>query len=146
MASEDLPAVIDLYRTANLFAHKKDIRTWTARGLERFPSLHLVAEDSERIVGAISATLQKRAMMQIEDVAVSADRRNTGVGSRLMKELLRRAGKNDVCKIVLWVHWRNAQAIPFYYRHGFKLSRVVQTRNISFVPNGEDVIVMKKSL
>jgi len=113
MKAKDLPKVTRLYQAANVFAHRKDIRTWTSDGLRRYPTLNLVAEDAGEVIGAISATVPRQRLMRIEDISVSAAHRNTGVGGQLLKKVLGRAEKDGVHKIMLWVHWRNAQAITF---------------------------------
>lgn len=146
MTSEDLDKVASLYRDANQFTCKKAILKWTRAGLQKFPAYHLVYEASSGIEGAISGVLSGKKEATIMDISVSRDCRNRKIGTRLIRELLKRFEKDGIKTARLWVHWTDARAIPFYYKHGFEICGFEKTRNRPDVPDGEDLIHMKKEL
>jgi len=140
----DLSQVTHLYQDANIFAKKKDIWAWTEDGLIKYPSLNLVYEQDSKIIGAVSAVSKKNKKVEINDIVVLEGLRSKKIGSKLMGALLNILKKENVKEISLWVHWSNAAAIPFYYRFGFKIRKCLKTKNISGVPDGEDIIYLEK--
>ena len=44
--------------------------------------------------------------------------------------------------VKLWVHWKNARAVPFYYRLGFKLHRIDMFFDKRICKKKEDIIWM----
>ena len=146
MAAADLIQVINLYKDANQFAKKTDIKKWTTDGLKKYPAYNLVYEENGKILGAISAVQLKKNAIEINDIAVLKLDRNKQIGSKLMHAFFQAIIGIPIKKVSLWVHWKNAAAIPFYYKFGFKIHKYIQTKNISGVPNGEDVICLEKIL
>lgn len=140
----DLSQVVNLYQNANLFAKKKDIRDWTKDGLEKYPSLNFVYERNTKIVGSISAILIKNKSVEINDIVVLKKYRSKKIGTNLMDAILSVLKKENVKRVSLWVHWSNAASIPFYYKFGFQIKKCMKTKNISGVPDGEDIIYLEK--
>ena len=143
---KDLNIVADLYKDANKFTNKKNILNWTKENLENFSRYHLVFEKKNRIAGAISGVVSKNKIAIIEDVAIHKSYRGKKIGSKLIRNLMDKFRKDGIKKVRLWVHWTDAQAIPFYYRHGFRIIRFQKTKNIKYVPNGEDILILEKRL
>lgn len=144
MSLSDLGSVVSLYQDANLFAKKKDILGWTKKGLGEYSHFNLVYVKGDKVIGAISAILSDKKTAMINDIAVQKSYRGNSIGSKLMKRLINILRKDNVNKITLWVHWSNAAAIPFYYRFGFRIKKCSKTKDISGVPDGEDVILLEK--
>jgi len=142
----DLSQVETLYQAANLFAKKNYILNWTKDGLKKFPNLNLVYKKNKKIIGAISTILKTKNHAEINDIAVDKNNRGQGIGQKLIKKIIDDLKQIGVKKITLWVHWSNAQAIPFYYRLGFRITRFSRTKNIKGVPNGEDIIHLENNL
>ncbi|MEX0921095.1 MAG: GNAT family N-acetyltransferase [Candidatus Pacearchaeota archaeon] len=143
MNFSDLESVVKLYRDANLFANIEDIRKWTLEGLKKHPDYNLVYKQNGKIIAAISAVMKKDAI-EINDIAVLRSARNKKIGTNLMYYFLKKITKSKVSKIVLWVHWKNTSAIPFYYKFGFQIKKCLKTKGISGVPDGEDIIYLEK--
>jgi len=146
MLSSDIKQVVCLYQDSNLFAKKKDITDWTVRGLKDYPDLNFVFEQNKKIIGAISGVVIKNKNIEINDIVVLEKYRHKKIGVKLMTQIINLAKLKKIHRISLWVHWTNAAAIPFYYKLGFKMSKLMQTKKISGVPDGEDVICLEKYL
>lgn len=145
MIYSDLTLVVSLYQHANLFAKKSDIFSWTKKGAEKEPDLNLVYEKKGDILGAISAERLNNRTARINDIAVKNDHRGKGIGKMLLWKIIKILQKKHISKIVLWVHWTNARAIPFYYRFGFEIKKVEKTHKVSYVPDGEDIIHLERN-
>ncbi len=146
MKLEDLNQVSQLYQEANQFAALRSIRKWTSEGLKQFPKLNFVIEEDLKILGAISAVLKNKKWAEINDIAVQKEYQSKQLGSRLMKRMFQEFKKQRIERVILWVHWKNSRAIPFYYRWGFKIKRASQTHNIPSVPDGEEIIHLERKL
>ena len=85
-------------------------------------------------------------MAVIQDIAVDEKSRGKGIGSKLIKCLIEKLRKDNINRIKLWVHWTDARAIPFYYKYGFRMKRIMRTRKMKDVPDGEDIIILEKNL
>ncbi|MFH1510517.1 MAG: GNAT family N-acetyltransferase [Candidatus Woesearchaeota archaeon] len=144
MKFSDLDNVVRLYQDANLFAKASDIKRWTEEGLQQCPKCNLVYEQDGKAVGAISA-VRKRNVVEINDIGILISKRNKGIGTQLMNRLMSTISRIGVHKIILWVHWKNARAIPFYYKFGFKIRKVMKTKQILGVPDGEDIIFLERT-
>jgi ribosomal protein S18 acetylase RimI-like enzyme len=145
MTEKDLDKVGNLYKDANKFTTKDNILNWTKKDLDNFPQYHLVFEKDHRILGAISGTLRKK-IANIEDIATNKSYRGKRIGSELIKFLINRFKKNGVKRVKLWVHWANTEAIPFYYKHSFKIIKFQRTNNIKDIPDGEDILILERVL
>ncbi|MBI2572459.1 GNAT family N-acetyltransferase [Candidatus Woesearchaeota archaeon] len=146
MTLSDLDAVVDLYQDANLYATKEEILAWTKKGLLNFAELNLVDQRDERIVGAISVVLKSKSVAEINDIAVLAEYRKQNVGSALFSEMMSIIESMKLRKVVLWVHWSSARAVPFYYKFGFRITKCAKTKGIEGIKDGDDIIHMEKKL
>lgn len=143
MQASDIEKVTTLYKDANLFATKKDIKAWTKDWLEKFPDLNYVYEVDEKIIAAVSAVVLEDKSVEFNDLVVEKKFRNRGIGTSITRFFMRYLEEKWYKKVHLWVHRKNGAAIPFHYRFGFKMTKLEKTKNISWVPDGEDIIVMK---
>lgn len=101
----------------------------------------VLAEDRGEILGYGGITLAEDSA-DIDNVAVAEAYRNSGVGSKIIAELLRIAKDKGVKKVFLEVRVSNAVAIGLYIKNGFK-GTYARTRYYS---DGEDCLVMVKEL
>ncbi|PIN69902.1 hypothetical protein COV93_03635 [Candidatus Woesearchaeota archaeon CG11_big_fil_rev_8_21_14_0_20_43_8] len=146
MKDSDLKRVSTLYQDANKFTTRPCIIRWSGDDFRRFPKYHFVFENEGKVIGGISGTLHRRNLGVVEDIAVDRKHRCNGIGDRLMKKLLDRFKENGITKVRLWIHWTDARAIPFYYKHGFKLKMFRHAHQISCVPDGEDILFLERIL
>lgn len=141
MRESDLPVVSRLYTAANPHATATQIADWTGWILQKFPDLALVLERDGEIIGAITGEVKAGGGVGIiEDITIQERHRGRGYGSRLIDELLQRFRTRGVRKVRLEVHYRCAAALPFYYRHGFRMIRVVHDR----FGSGHDAIELER--
>jgi GNAT superfamily N-acetyltransferase len=125
---EDMPAVLGLIKELAAFEREPDAVVVTVEELVRDgfgenPLFHtFVAEaDGEVIAMALfyyRYSTWKGKTLHLEDLIVKEDRRGTGAGSALYKEVIKFA-KADGVRRVEWVvlNW-NTHAIEFYERSG----------------------------
>lgn len=95
---------------------------WTARDfadlLTRDYCLYLVAEADGKVVGSCGLTISFDEG-NIDNVVVDKEYRNRGVGSKLMKELLKLGEEKGITAFTLEVRVSNATAIHLYEKYGF---------------------------
>lgn len=142
----DLEFIVDLYKDANQFAKSKDIRKWTKAGLKKFPELNFVYIRNNEIIGSISAILISSKIAEINDISISQNHRNKRIWTKLMNKLMNILVLKNIQHVDLWVHRKNARAIPFYYNLGFKIKKTSITKNIDGVPDWEDIIILEKNI
>lgn len=145
MKPGDLRDVVSLYAEANKFTGKKAVLRWTRKELAGFPHYHFVYSTRGRVIGAISGKIHWGKGI-IQDIAVEKSHRERHIGRALLKRLLEAFRKNGISSAHLWVHWKNAAAIPFYCINGFELKAVKHAKNIKDVPDGEALIFLAKNL
>lgn len=81
-------------------------------------NIFLVAEEAGEICGYIGL-YQSVDEGEITNVAVAPDKRNAGVGYKLMQAVLGMAKQQGITQIVLEVRVSNASAIHLYEKCGF---------------------------
>jgi ribosomal-protein-alanine N-acetyltransferase len=95
---------------------------WSGTGfltyLIRDDTLFLSAEENGEIVG-YAGLLMVPEEADILNIAVRKDRRQSGIGTALMEELIRRAPEHGVTTIHLEVRESNPQAAALYEKEGF---------------------------
>lgn len=100
---------------------------------------YVVADDAGDVVGyagMAAATDQG----DVQTLAVRADRQRTGLGSRLLSELLDEARRRRVREVFLEVRADNSTAQSLYERAGFS---VISRRRGYYQPSGADALVMR---
>lgn len=77
--------------------------------------------------------------MHIGNIAVRRTEQGKGIGKRLLKHLLKEAGRRNIRKATLEVRVSNVRAINLYRRFGFE---GIAFRKGYYADNGEDALVM----
>ena len=91
-------------------------RSWTDE------EAHIVAVVGDRVIGHVSLRRDEHPVTRhvaTLGMAVAADRRGRGVGTRLLSEAIRWARSAGVLKLLLSVYPDNERAIALYRRFGF---------------------------
>ena len=95
---------------------------WSEQGfldaIEREQNLFLVAEEAGELSGYLGL-YQSLDEGEITNVAVRADKRNLGIGEKLMQAAIAEAKQRNINQIVLEVRVSNAPAIHLYEKCGF---------------------------
>jgi [ribosomal protein S18]-alanine N-acetyltransferase len=100
---------------------------------------YVVADDGRRLVGyaglsAIAGT------GDVTTIGVTEDQRGTGLGARLLTELLRQATAFECHEVLLEVRVDNAAAQRLYERFGFE---PIGVRRGYYQPGNVDALVMR---
>ena len=124
--THDYDAVLTLWRNAEPGVHlgRSDTPEALRLKLARDPELFLVAEDGERLVGAVIGAFDGRRGM-VYHLAVDAAMRGQGIGSALMAELERRLMQLGCVKGYLLVVPENAAVVAWYARRGWTVMDVL---------------------
>lgn len=101
----------------------------------------VLAEDGGEIIGYGGITVAADTA-DVANIAVTEPFRRGGVGTKIVKELVKIAEKNGAKKIFLEVRVSNAEAMRLYLKCGFK-GVYARTR---YYPDGEDCLVMVKEV
>ncbi|MGB8214678.1 MAG: GNAT family acetyltransferase [Anaerolineales bacterium] len=112
---EDYPAAHRLWENAGSGIHirRSDEPEEIQKKLQRDPDLFLVAETNGRIIGTVIGGFDGRRGL-IYHLAVDADFRQRGIGSRLMDEVEHRLKAKGCLKCYLLVTTDNENAMRFY--------------------------------
>src|SRR3990172_1681814 len=129
--------ILDLAMMANPWATRVKYREFLLPLFHEFPYLTFVAVDGRKIGGYVMGDVNRNEGI-VEDIAVLPDYRGRGLGRRLMRAEMTAMRKVGVEHVTLWVHWRNSEAIPFYYGLGFRFLRCVRDKTGS----GQDVVYL----
>jgi ribosomal-protein-alanine N-acetyltransferase len=141
MREGDLSTVSDLAMLANPFTTKEAYFGHLEETLKENPDLSFVAARNGEVVGYVQADVPKGGAV-LEDIAVAREHQGKGIGTRLLDEELRALRQRGAEAVLAEVHYRCASAIPFYYRHGF---RIVGFERDCF-GDGHDAIIVKRVL
>jgi GNAT superfamily N-acetyltransferase len=91
-----------------------------------YPRLCFTALEGSKIIGAISGCVHEdRETGIIDDIAVHPSRWRRSIGSALLKRQIREVKRMGTEEIVAEVHYKCASALPFYYKCGFRMEKVV---------------------
>ncbi len=129
----DLGAILALERQTTGAAH------WTAEQYKQLmgSGVVLVAEQGDRLCGFISAQAVV-GEWEIENVVVAAQWLRRGIGSELIKALMKRARNQAATAILLEVRESNRAARGLYEKRGF---REVGRRRTYYADPVEDAIL-----
>lgn len=138
MQKGDLSVVSRLAMLANPHAKKTEYTLHLEHELNQSPELAFVAVEDEEVVGYVmDETHEDHAIL--EDIVVDEARQDQGVGAMLLETELKaiKTAKPEI--IVAEVHYKCASAIPFYYKHGFRISGVCR----NFFGMRHDAIILE---
>jgi [ribosomal protein S18]-alanine N-acetyltransferase len=121
--TKHLRSILDLAMMANPWAARGKYKDYLLERFRMFPQLSLVAVHQHKIVGFVMGETTGK-LGEVEDIAVLPQYRRRGIGRRLMRAELEKMRKTGVKRVTLWVHWKNSDAIPFYYTLRFRFLRV----------------------
>ncbi|KES08158.1 alanine acetyltransferase [Streptomyces toyocaensis] len=147
----DIDSVLELER--DLFPEDAWSRGmfWSELAHARGPGAtrrYVVAEEGDRIVGYAGLTTsgaesdegQPTASADIQTIAVTRDHWGTGLGSRLLTELLRAATAFECADVMLECRVDNVRAQKLYERFGFE---IIGVRRGYYQPGNVDALVMR---
>lgn len=102
----------------------------------------IVVSDGSEIIGFVAAVPTGDKTARILMLAVSPNRRNEGLGQRLMRALYESTLARGYGSVVLEVRKSNREAIAFYELQGFIVFGEIE----NFYSNGEGAFKMMKTL
>lgn len=129
--AEDMPSVLELIKELALFEKEPEAVVLTTEDLVRDgfgiqPLFHtFIAVENEEIIGMAlyyyRYSTWKGKTLHLEDLIVKENKRGTGAGFALYKEIIIQ-GKRDGVKRIEWnvLNW-NTNAIKFYEKSGAKV-------------------------
>ena len=103
---------------------------------------YVVADDAGDVVG-YAGMAASADQGDVQTLGVRADRQGSGVGRRLLDELLDEARRRQVRDVFLEVRADNPAAQSLYERAGFS---VITRRRGYYQPSGTDALVMRVRL
>jgi ribosomal-protein-alanine N-acetyltransferase len=116
---------------------------WSELADTRHPAAtrhYVVAEDgSGRLVG-YAGLAAVAGTGDVQTIAAARDQWGTGLGARLLRELLRRATAFECREVLLEVRVDNVRAQRLYERHGFE---PIGIRRGYYQPGNVDALVMR---
>jgi len=138
MKKGDLGVVSDLAMLANPFAEKVKYRKHLEEELEEYPELAFVVVKGGSVVGYVMGDV-RGSHATLEDIAVDMANHRQGIGTLLMETELEVLQSTEAKIVVAEVHYKCASAIPFYYKHGFRISGVCR----NFFGMSHDAIILE---
>lgn len=99
--------------------------------ISKLSKYFLIAEDKAGIIGFIYGTIHEAKDMsiftdgeryiEVDDIYVNLEYRNSGVGSNLIDEILDTAGQDGIDRSLIYSSTKDLDnVIKFYKKHGFK--------------------------
>ena len=129
--AEDMPSVLELIKELALFEKEPEAVVLTTEDLVRDgfgiqPLFHtFVAVENEEIIGMAlyyyRYSTWKGKTLHLEDLIVKENKRGTGAGFALYKEIIIQGKRDDVRRIEWNVLNWNTNAIKFYEKSGAKV-------------------------
>jgi ribosomal protein S18 acetylase RimI-like enzyme len=142
MRENDLDIVSELAILANPFATKESYRSHILHELREKLGLSFVAVKETKVVGYVQAEIHNNDEAVLEDIAVNKENQGLSIGSRLLGKVLHALRDKGIRVVFAEVHYKCASAIPFYYKHDFRVIEVKQDR----FGKGQDAVILKKNL
>lgn len=138
MRKSNLDVASELAMLANPFAKKEKYRKHIEEELKNKPKLAFVEAKNEKVIGCVMGDLHNDHGT-LEDIAVDIAHQHQGIGTLLLKTELKALKTSKPKIVVAEVHHKCASAIPFYYKHGFRISGVWR----NFFGIGHDAIMLE---
>ncbi len=142
MREDDLPTVSELAMLANPHATKEKYREHIAAELKDNPDLSFVAAVEGKVVGYAQAEVRYNNEALLEDIAVAEEYQKKGIGKQLLSKEAMVLKQKGARIMLAEVHYKCASAIPFYYKHDFRVSGFGQ----DYFGIGHDAVILKKAL
>ena len=138
MRKNDLDIVSDLAMLANPFTTREKYREHLLDELKENPDLSFVAVENGKVVGYVQAEIRNDHAV-LEDIAVAEEHQGKGIGKRLLDKELKALKRKGARMVLAEVHYKCAPAIPFYYKHNFRITGFVQ----DYFGVGHDTMILK---
>jgi len=138
MRKSDLNAVSELAILANPFTTKEKYYKNLLDELRENPDLSFVAVENGKVVGYVQADILNDEAV-LEDIAVAKEYQGRGIGKRLLDRELMALKQKGAKTVAAEVHYKCASAIPFYYKHNFRIIGFKQ----DLYGKGHDAIILK---
>lgn len=106
------------------------------------PNRYCLVAKHDKIILAYAHIWHFADEMQLVNIAVRKEHRRSGIGTKLINEIIRIAKEEKCRSIILEVRISNVAAQLLYEKFGFR-SIFVRKR---YYPDGEEALVYKKSL
>lgn len=142
MREDDLPTVSELAMLANPHATKEKYREHIAAELKDNPDLSFVVAVEGKVVGYAQAEVCDNNEALLEDIAVAEEYQKKGIGKQLLSKEAMVLKQKGARIMLAEVHYKCASAIPFYYKHDFRVSGFGQ----DYFGVGHDAVILKKVL
>jgi len=141
MHETDLDIISEIALLANPHATKEKYRRHILDELKENPDLSFVAVENGKVVGYVQAEVRNDQAV-LEDVAVAEEFQGKGIGERLLTKELKVLKRKGAKIVLAEVHYKCASAIPFYYRHNFRIIGFMQ----DYFGIRHDAIILKRAL
>ena len=135
---EDLDTVTKLAMLANPFTTEEKYRPHLLEELMENPDLAFVAVADDHVIGYVQADI-RTAEAVLEDLAVAVEHQRKGIGRKLFNAELKALKLRKAETVVAEVHYKCSAAIPFYYKHNFRIMNFEQ----DYFGAGEDAIILE---
>jgi ribosomal protein S18 acetylase RimI-like enzyme len=138
MRTTDLHTVCELAMLANPHAVKEKYSKLILDELRKNADLAFVATHNGKVVGYVLADTRNGEAV-LEDIAVAKKCQGKNVGKSLLEKELKVLKRKGIKIVIAEVHYKCASAIPFYYKHNFRITGFVQ----DFFGISHDAIILK---
>lgn len=138
MRKSDLSVVSGLAMLPNPHAEKEKYAKHIATALKAYPNLSFVALTNGAVVGYAQAE-KRNGLAVLEDIAVEEKYQSKNIGKQLLEKVIHTLKDKGAKAVLAEVHYKCAKAIPFYYKHGFRIAGSVQ----DYFGVGHDVVILK---
>ncbi len=138
---EELMIITKLYQQANPHATLEEIFKWTKKTWKNPDNIILKAELKNELVGAISIEINKNKAI-IDDLAIRFNFQKTKIGTKLWRFCEKELELRGIRIITAHIHYNRTEIIPFCYKNGFRLKKIVKDG----FGEGEDYIEVIKHM
>jgi len=140
MDVEDIPDLLEIERKS--FPTPWTEALFMSQIRQKEIGLNRVILEEGKIVGYASAWIAADEL-HLLSIAVEPAKRRMGIGSRLLRALMKEGREKGARRIILEVRQKNRKAQSFYFYHGFK---IMGRRARYYSDTGEDALVMQKEI
>ena len=136
--------ISDLDSISNILFDKFD-NFWTysvfKSELENPNSTYIIAKINNEIVG-FAGIWRAYDDIHITNIVTRKDKRNTGIGSKMLEKLIQLSKKSNFKELTLEVNEKNKQAISMYSKFGFSIIGIRK----KYYNNCDNAIIMTLKL